>query len=175
MNSSLTFFHFPSMTFLDKIDVVVAIILSPPLHPSVPPNPLSHSHCSVFAFHALSTEHIWSLEALLCDAHWPNLYNLSNMCGAIDTTLVHLRNNPNSNTNPNFYHCCYGYPSLLLQVMSNHKKIFWDVCVKTPNNTDDPMHFRDYLLCNCLTSGDVVWDKVISGHNHHVCPYVVGD
>ncbi|KAG5063015.1 hypothetical protein JHK85_004198 [Glycine max] len=231
------------------------------------------SDYSVSAFRALSTEHIWSLEAPLRDAHWRSLYGLSypvfttvvdklkphialsnlslpsdyavamvlsrlahglsaktlasrysldpylvskitnmvtrllatklypefikipvgrrrllettqafeeltslpNMCGAIDTTPVHLRNNPNPNTNPNFYRCRYGYPSLLLQVVSDHKKIFWDVCVKAPGGTDDSTHFRDSLLYHRLTSGDVVWDKVISVRGHHVRPYVVGD
>ncbi|WVZ07492.1 hypothetical protein V8G54_020838 [Vigna mungo] len=231
------------------------------------------SDYSVSAFRALSTEHIWSLEAPLRDAHWRSLYGLSypvfttvvdklkphialsnlslpsdyavamvlsrlahglsaktiaarysldpylvskitnmvtrllatklypefikipvgrrrllettqafeeltslpNMCGAIDTTPVHLRSTPNSNPNLNPYRCRYGYPSLLLQVVSDHKKIFWDVCVKAPGGTDDATHFRDSLLYHRLTSGDVVWDKVISLRGHHVRPYVVGD
>ncbi|RDY14834.1 Protein ANTAGONIST OF LIKE HETEROCHROMATIN PROTEIN 1, partial [Mucuna pruriens] len=237
---------------------------------STPPN--ASSDYSVSAFRALSTEHIWSLEAPLRDAHWRSLYGLSypvfttvvdklkphialsnlslpsdyavamvlsrlahglsaktlaarysldpylvskitnmvtrllatklypefikipvgrrrllettqafeeltslpNMCGAIDTTPVHLRSNPN-NPNPNTYRCRYGYPSVLLQVVSDHKKIFWDVCVKAPGGTDDATHFRDSLLYHRLTSGDVVWDKVISIRGHHVRPYVVGD
>nr|KYP50793.1 hypothetical protein KK1_027357 [Cajanus cajan]KYP50802.1 hypothetical protein KK1_027367 [Cajanus cajan] len=56
------------------------------------------------------------------------------MCGAIDTTPVHLRSSPN----PNTYHCRYGFPSLLLQVISDHKKIFWDVCVKAPSGMGTP-------------------------------------
>ncbi|KAG5010748.1 hypothetical protein JHK87_019263 [Glycine soja] len=231
--------------------------------------PSPSSDYSVSAFRTLSTEHIWSLEAPLRDAHWRSLYGLSypvfttvvdklkphialsnlslpsdyavamvlsrlahglsaktlasrysldpylvskitnmvtrllatklypefikipvgrrrllettqafeeltslpNMCGAIDTTPVHLRINPN----PNIYRCRYGFPSLLLQVVSDHKKIFWDVCVKAPGGTDDATHFRDSLLYHRLTSGDVVWDKVISVRGHHVRPYVVGD
>lgn len=235
------------------------------------PNPssASSSDYSVSAFRALSTEHIWSLEAPLRDAHWRSLYGLSypvfttvvdklkphialsnlslpsdyavamvlsrlahglsaktlasryslepylvskitnmvtrllatklypefikipvgrrrllettqafeeltslpNMCGAIDTTPVHLRSSPN----PNTYRCRYGFPSLLLQVVSDHKKIFWDVCVKAPGATDDATHFRDSLLYHRLTSGDVVWDKLMTVRGHHVRPYVVGD
>jgi len=82
------------------------------------------------------------------------LTSLSNLCGVIDTTRVHLRFNPNPNLNP--YRCCYDYPSLLLQVVSDHKKIFWDVCVKAPSGTDDATHFRDNLLYHRLTSDDVV-------------------
>ncbi|KAK7319837.1 hypothetical protein RJT34_04565 [Clitoria ternatea] len=239
---------------------------------STPPKTTAaSSDYSVSAFRALSTEHIWSLEAPLRDAHWRSLYGLSypvfttvvdklkphialsnlslpsdyavamvlsrlahglsaktiasryslepylvskitnmvtrllatklypefikipvgrrrllettqafeeltslpNMCGAIDTTPVKLRSNPNPN--PNIYRCRYGFPSVLLQVVSDHKKIFWDVCVKAPGGTDDASHFRDSLLYHRLTSGDVVWDKVIHVRDHHVRPYVVGD
>ncbi|KAL9327440.1 hypothetical protein ACSQ67_008085 [Phaseolus vulgaris] len=242
-------------------------------NPNATANNNASSDYSVSAFRALSTEHIWSLEAPLRDAHWRSLYGLSypvfttvvdklkphialsnlslpsdyavamvlsrlahglsaktlaarysldpylvskitnmvtrllatklypefikipvgrrrllettqafeeltslpNMCGAIDTTPVHLRSNPNTNPNLNPYRCRYGYPSLLLQVVSDHKKIFWDVCVKAPGGTDDATHFRDSLLYHRLTSGDVVWDKIISVRGHHVRPYVVGD
>ncbi|KAL2329759.1 hypothetical protein Fmac_017340 [Flemingia macrophylla] len=50
------------------------------------------------------------------------LTSLPNMCGAIDTTLVHLHSNPSNN--PNTYCCHYRFPSLLLQLISNHKNIF---------------------------------------------------
>ncbi|KAJ7946032.1 Harbinger transposase-derived nuclease [Quillaja saponaria] len=69
----------------------------------------------------------------------------------------------------------YGYPSVLLQVVADHKKVFWDVCVKAHGSTEDATHFRDSLLYNRLTSGDVVWDKVINVRGHHVRPYIVGD
>ncbi|KAL2344845.1 hypothetical protein Fmac_006130 [Flemingia macrophylla] len=101
------------------------------------------------------------------------LTSLPNMCGAIDTTPVHLHSNPSNN--PNTYRCRYGFPSLLLQLVSDHKKIFWDVCVKAPGATDDATHFRDSLLYHRLTSGDVVWDKLITVRGQHVRPYVVGD
>ncbi|WVZ16963.1 hypothetical protein V8G54_009945 [Vigna mungo] len=52
------------------------------------------------------------------------LTSLPNMCGAIGTTHVHLCSTPNNNPNLNPYRYRYGYPSLLLQVISDHKKIF---------------------------------------------------
>ncbi|KAG2391292.1 uncharacterized protein HKW66_Vig0129470 [Vigna angularis] len=73
------------------------------------------------------------------------LTSLPNMCSAIDTTPVNLRSTPKSNPNLNPYRCRYGYPSLFLQVVSDHK-IFWDVCVKAPNGTNNATHFRDSLL-----------------------------
>ncbi|OIV93270.1 hypothetical protein TanjilG_23111 [Lupinus angustifolius] len=102
------------------------------------------------------------------------LTSLPNMCGAIDTTPVKLHST-SSNRIPLTYRCRFGYPSVLLQVVSDHKKIFWDVCVRAPGGTDDATHFRDSVLYNRLTSSDVVWDKVINVRGHHVRPYVVGD
>ncbi|KAK7252052.1 hypothetical protein RIF29_35756 [Crotalaria pallida] len=102
------------------------------------------------------------------------LTSLPNMCGAIDTTPVKLHS-AGGNRIPQTYRCRYGYPSVLLQVVSDHKKIFWDVCVRAPGGTDDATHFRDSVLYNRLTSGDVVWDKVINVRGHPVRPYIVGD
>ncbi|KAJ7967430.1 Harbinger transposase-derived nuclease [Quillaja saponaria] len=248
---------------------------SPDATTTTPP-PLSSSAVSdysVSAFRALSTEHIWSLEAPLRDAHWRSLYGLSypvfttvvdklkpyiavsnlslpsdyavamvlsrlshglsaktvatryslepyliskitnmitrllatklypefikipvsrrrlvettqafeeltslpNMCGAIDASPIKLHSLPNGHNLPGSYRCRYGYPSVLLQVVADQKKIFWDVCVKAPGGTEDATHFRDSLLYNRLTSGDVVWDKVINVRGHHVRPYIVGD
>ncbi|XP_019437473.1 PREDICTED: A-agglutinin anchorage subunit-like [Lupinus angustifolius] len=104
------------------------------------------------------------------------LTSLPNICGAIDTTPVKLHSSSSSsNRIPETYQCRNGYPSVLLQVVSDHKKIFWDVCVRAPGGTDDATHFRDSVLYNRLTSCDIVWDKVINVRGHHVRPYVVGD
>jgi hypothetical protein len=103
------------------------------------------------------------------------LTSLPNMCGAIDGSPIKLHSLP---SDPNLganYRCRYGYPSVQLQVVADHKKIFWDVCVKAPGATDDATHFRDSLLYKRLASGDVVWDKVINVRGHNVRPYIVGD
>ncbi|KAJ9152945.1 hypothetical protein P3X46_026449 [Hevea brasiliensis] len=246
---------------------------------SVPPTASDNSALpdtaafSVAAFRALSTEHIWSLEAPLRDAHWRSLYGLSypvfttvvdklkphitasnlslpsdyavamvlsrlahgysattlasryslepyliskitnmvtrllatklypefikipvsrrrliettqafeeltslpNMCGAIDGSPIKLHRIASDQSGGNLYKCSYGFPSILLQVVADHKKVFWDVCVKAPGAIDDATHFRDSLLYNRLVSGDVVWDKMINIRGHHVRPYVVGD
>ncbi|CAN6554987.1 hypothetical protein ACFX13_003207 [Malus domestica] len=98
------------------------------------------------------------------------LTSLPNMCGAIDGSPIKLH----KHNLPGNYKCRYGYPSVLLEVVADHKKIFWDVCVKAPGGTDDATHFRDSLLYNKLTSGDV-WEKIINVRGHHVRPYIVGD
>lgn len=103
------------------------------------------------------------------------LTSLPNMCGAIDGSPIKLNSVPNDQSGSNLYKCRYGYPSVLLQVVADHKKVFWDVCVKAPGATDDVVHLRDSLLYNRLISGDVAWDKVINVRGHHVRPYIVGD
>ena len=233
-------------------------------------NPESSSSFSVSAFRALSTEHIWSLEAPLRDSQWRSMYGLSypvfttvvdklkphitasnlslpsdyavsmvlsrlahgfsaktlasryslepylvskitnmvtrllatklypefikipvsrrrliettqafeeltslpNMCGAIDGSPIKVKR---GDIEGNMYKCRYGYSSVLLQVVADHKKVFWDVCVKAPGGSDDASHLRGSVLYNRLVSGDVVWDKVINVRGHHVRPYIVGD
>lgn len=103
------------------------------------------------------------------------LTSLPNVCGAIDGTSVRLHKLPSDIINPSMYNSRHGYPSVLLQVVADHKKIFWDVCVKAPGGFDDATHFRDSLLYNRLISGDIVWDKVINVRGQHVRPYIVGD
>ncbi|KAL6952278.1 hypothetical protein U1Q18_052806 [Sarracenia purpurea var. burkii] len=102
------------------------------------------------------------------------LTSLPNMCGAIDGTPIKLRRLP-ADINPSTYRCRDGYPAVLLQVVADHKKIFWDVCVKASGGFDDATHLRDSVLYNRLTSGDVVWDKIMNVRGHHVRPYIVGD
>ncbi|XP_018835597.1 protein ALP1-like [Juglans regia] len=103
------------------------------------------------------------------------LTSLPNMCGAIDGSPIKLHSLPNDPNLAANYKCRYGYSSVQLQVVADHKKIFWDVCVKAPGATDDATHFRDSLLYNRLTSGDIVWEKVINVRGHNVRPYIVGD
>lgn len=103
------------------------------------------------------------------------LTSLPNMCGAIDGSPIKLRRIPNDPNYANSFQSPYGFHSILLQVVADHKKIFWDVCVKAPGGTDDATHLRDSLLYNRLTSGDIVWDKVINVRGHPVRPYIVGD
>ncbi|PRQ23207.1 putative harbinger transposase-derived nuclease domain-containing protein [Rosa chinensis] len=99
------------------------------------------------------------------------LTSLPNMCGAIDGSPIRLH----KQNLPGNYKCRYGYNAVQLEVVADHKKIFWDVCVKAPGGTEDATHFRESLLYNRLTSGDIVWDKVINVRGHPVRPYIVGD
>ncbi|KAL0422659.1 UNVERIFIED_CONTAM: hypothetical protein Slati_3288800 [Sesamum latifolium] len=80
------------------------------------------------------------------------LTSLPNVCGAIDTTPVKLHKISPDMINGSMYVCKYGFPSVLLQVVADHKKIFWDVDI-----------------------GDIVWDKAVSVRGQPVRPYIVGD
>ncbi|GMH02706.1 hypothetical protein Nepgr_004545 [Nepenthes gracilis] len=103
------------------------------------------------------------------------LTSLPNLCGAIDTTAIKLRRLPSDLTDASSYQSRHGFPAIQLQVVADHKKIFWDVCVKAPGSVDDATHFRDCILYSRLMSGDVVWDKVVNVRGHSVRPYIVGD
>ncbi|PSS29363.1 Nuclease [Actinidia chinensis var. chinensis] len=102
------------------------------------------------------------------------LTSLPNMCGAIDATPIKIRHVP-AEANPSAYRCREGFPAVLLQVVADHKKIFWDVCVKAPGGFDDSTHLRESVLYNRLISEDIVWDKVLNVRGHHVRSYIVGD
>ncbi|KAL9243270.1 hypothetical protein vseg_017177 [Gypsophila vaccaria] len=103
------------------------------------------------------------------------LTSLPNMCGAIDSTSIKLHRLPTDVNDPSVYQCRHGFPAIKLQVVADHKKVFWDVCVKAPGGVDDATHFRDSILYNKLMSGDIVWDKVVNVRGHPVRPYIVGD
>ncbi|GAB2220412.1 hypothetical protein Droror1_Dr00008062 [Drosera rotundifolia] len=101
------------------------------------------------------------------------LTGLPCLCGAIDSTAVRLSRVPEGEVG--MYQSRHGFPAVQLQVVADHRKIFWDVCVKAPGGVDDATHFRDSLLYQRLVSGDVVWDKVQNVRGHPVRPYIVGD
>ncbi|KAI9181215.1 hypothetical protein LWI28_012544 [Acer negundo] len=105
------------------------------------------------------------------------LTSLPNICGAIDGSHIKVSNAQLKRipAHQNEYRCKYGYNSVLLQVVADHRKIFWDVCVKASGGTEDFAHFRDSLLYNRLISSDIVWDKAVNVRGHPVRPYIVGD
>ncbi|CAH1425978.1 protein ALP1-like [Lactuca sativa] len=108
-------------------------------------------------------------------ASFAEITSLPNICGAIDNTHIRLHSLPSNLPNPSIYTNSHGFRSIQLQVVADHKKIFWDVCVKAPGAFDDATHFRDSLLYNRLISGDIVWEKVVNVKGHPVRPYIVGD
>lgn len=100
-----------------------------------------------------------------------DMTSLPNICGALDTTAIDIRSKNVSHA----FVSKHGFPSFLLQVVLDHNKIFWDVCVKSPGGYDDATQLRDSLLYNRLISGDIVWDKVMNVKGHHSRPYIVRD
>ncbi|ERM96831.1 protein ALP1-like [Amborella trichopoda] len=101
------------------------------------------------------------------------LSGLPNICGAIDGSHVKLSRTPSSD--PLAFKCRHNFYSVLLQVIADHRHIFWDVCVKAPGSTDDASHFRESLLYARLTSAEILRDSVINVRGRLVRPYIVGD
>ncbi|KAE8716699.1 putative nucleic acid binding protein [Hibiscus syriacus] len=55
------------------------------------------------------------------------LTSLPNICGAIDGSPIKVRGLNLDRNLMSSYKCKYGYDSVLLQVVADHRKIFWDV------------------------------------------------
>ncbi|ONK74214.1 uncharacterized protein A4U43_C03F3970 [Asparagus officinalis] len=104
-----------------------------------------------------------------------DLTSLPNCCGFIASSPVRLRL-PSSEDDEfeNLLSPNRSYPSILLQVVSDHRKIFWDACVRAPGSSDPSSHFRDSSLYDRLST-KILRDSVITVRGHHVRPYIVGD
>ncbi|KAL5705825.1 hypothetical protein ACHQM5_024242 [Ranunculus cassubicifolius] len=140
-----------------KITNVVTRILATKLYPEFVKIPVGHRLLQII--HAFK-----------------DITGLPNMCGAIDGSPIRVSRIPeDEGYNSSAYRSRNGHSAVLLQVVADHRKIFWDVCVKAPGGTDDATHFRDSLLYNRLTSSEILRDSVITVKGHHVRPYIVGD
>ncbi|KAK9162890.1 hypothetical protein Syun_003792 [Stephania yunnanensis] len=139
---------------VSKITNMVTRLLATKLYPEFVKIPVAHSLLQII--HAFR-----------------DLTALPNICGAIDGAPVKL--NGSNAKDLAAFRCRQGFPAVLLQVVADHRKIFWDVCVRAPGGTDDATHFRDSLLYNKLISAEILKDSVVSVRGHHVRPYIVGD
>lgn len=110
--------------------------------------------------------------------------SLPNVCGAIDSSPISLARLPPNADPAAFRSVRHSLPAVVhLQAVADHRKVFWDVCVKAAGPTDDSSHFRDSLLYHRLTSGELLLGgdgdgnggDVVTVRGHHVRPYIVGD
>ncbi|KAJ6791702.1 protein ANTAGONIST OF LIKE HETEROCHROMATIN PROTEIN 1 [Iris pallida] len=105
-----------------------------------------------------------------------DLTSLPNCCGFIASSPVRIRVLPSSDEDfeillsPN-----RSFPSILLQAVSDHRKIFWDACVRAPGSCDPASHLRESNLYDRLSSSKILRDSVVAVRNHQVRPYIVGD
>lgn len=100
------------------------------------------------------------------------LTGLPNMCGVIDGNHIKIHRKPD---NEFIYKCRHNFYAVVLQAVSDHRKVFWDICVRAPGGTDDSTHFRESSLFNKLTSGQVLTDSMITIQGHQLRPYLAGD
>lgn len=105
-----------------------------------------------------------------------DLTSLPNCCGFIASSPVRIRLLSSSDDDVDFLLSPNrSFPSILLQVVSDHRKIFWDACVRAPGSSNPASHFCDSSLYDRLSSAKILRDSVISVRGHHVRPYIVGD
>lgn len=100
---------------------------------------------------------------------------LPNMCGAIDGSPVKIHKIPRKDYSPAYYRSRHHFYAILLQAVCDHRKVFWDVCVKAPGATEDATHLRESSLFSKLMSGDVLQDSIVTIRGNHIRPYIVGD
>ncbi|XP_074583557.1 protein ANTAGONIST OF LIKE HETEROCHROMATIN PROTEIN 1 [Curcuma longa] len=112
-----------------------------------------------------------------------DLTGLPNLAAAIASSPVRLR--PSS---PSDSAAGYGadllrstsrsFPSILLQAVSDHRKIFLDACVRAPGSSDPASHLRESSLYHHLLDEDnplPFRDNIITVHGQRVRPYLIGD
>lgn len=123
-----------------------------------------------------------------------DLTALPNLAAAIASSPVRLRlrQPPQPHLHPSYPNSIPGpgvdslrsssrpFPSILLQAVADHRKVFWDACVRAPGSSDPASHLRDSSLYRRLREDDGVstlpfMDHVDSIRGHHVRPYLVGD
>lgn len=100
---------------------------------------------------------------------------LPNMCGAIDGSAVKIHKRPDKDYFPAYYKSRHHFYAILLQAVCDHRKVFWDVCVKAPGATEDATHLRQSFLFTKLMSGEVLRDSIVTIRGNHIRPYIVGD
>ncbi|BBN11025.1 nuclease HARBI1 [Marchantia polymorpha subsp. ruderalis] len=100
---------------------------------------------------------------------------LQNMCGAIDGSHVKIHKRPDKEYSPGNYKCRHHFFAVLLQVVCDHRRMFWDVCCKAAGSTDDATHLRGSSLFQKLTNGEVLVDTHVRIKGNHIRPYIVGD
>ncbi|WOK96217.1 hypothetical protein Cni_G04924 [Canna indica] len=122
-----------------------------------------------------------------------DLTALPNLAAAIASSPVRLRlrQNPQPHRIPSyppnstaghgddlFRSPSRSFPSILLQIVADHRKVFWDACVRAPGSSDPASHLRDSSLYHRFLDDDGVLpfrDHVVTVRGHHVRPYLIGD
>lgn len=106
-----------------------------------------------------------------------DLTSLPNCAGFIASSPVriHLPHDASEDDLDAFLSSNRTFPSVLLQVVSDHRKIFWDACIRAPGSSDPASHFRDSSLYDRLSSSKILKDSTVSVRGHQIRPYIMGD
>lgn len=150
--------------------------LSRLLHPPLPPSLVSRVTHAITRL--LSTRvypdyvKIPSHHRLLqCTSAFRDLSSLPNLSAVIASSPVRLRDS----TDPSLRSPHRSFPSILLQVIADHRKIFLDACVRAPGSSDPASHLRDSSLYRRLCHSDALRDPSIQVGGHLVRPFIAGD
>ncbi|KAL0909315.1 hypothetical protein M5K25_020168 [Dendrobium thyrsiflorum] len=100
-----------------------------------------------------------------------DISSLPNLAATIASSPVRLRDS----TDPSLRSPYRPFPSILLQVVADHRKIFLDACVRAPGSSDPASHLRDSSLYRRLCHSDAFRDPSIQVGGHIVRPFIAGD
>lgn len=107
-----------------------------------------------------------------------DISSLPNLCGSIASSAVRLRLPPSSSASDADLRSPHRpFPSVLLQAVADHRRIFWDACVRAPGAADPASHLRDSRLYHRLASSDILREpgQPLRGGGLHLRPFLAGD
>ncbi|KAG0448147.1 hypothetical protein HPP92_027979 [Vanilla planifolia] len=100
-----------------------------------------------------------------------DLSSVPNLAACIASSPVRLRDS----TDPSLRSPNRPFPSILLQAVADHRKIFLDACVKAPGSSDPATHLRDSSIYRRLCQSDAIRDPPLQVGGHIVRPFIAGD
>ncbi|PKA55474.1 hypothetical protein AXF42_Ash006676 [Apostasia shenzhenica] len=100
-----------------------------------------------------------------------DLSSLPNVVGAIASSAVRLRDS----TEPSLRSSHRPFPSILLQVVADNRKVFFDACVRAPGSSDPASHLRDSSLYRRLSHSDSLRDPSLQVRGQQIRPFLAGD
>ncbi|KAJ4813472.1 PIF / Ping-Pong family of plant transposase [Rhynchospora pubera] len=97
---------------------------------------------------------------------------LPNLIGSIISSPVRLRLAAPDSTllSPN-----RPFPSVLLQAVADHRRVFIDACVRAPGSVDPASHLRESSLYQRASSGKLLTEPIVNLHGQKIRPYLAGD
>lgn len=97
---------------------------------------------------------------------------LPNLIGSIISSPVRLRD---AAPDPTLLSPSRPFPSVLLQAVADHRRVFIDACVRAPGSADPASHLRESSLYQRASSGKLFNEPILTLDGQKLHPYLAGD